>query len=234
MRWISWAWAAWAAGCLAGPQLPAQAPPAPPAPQALFAVVLDAAHGGSDTGARLAGGQLEKNVTLALSVRLRSLLAARGFSVVTTRETDTFLSPDQRAGIANQARAQACLILHATASGSGVHLFVSALAPSAPLPIPAWKTAQSGWVTRSLALAGTLNSALLAAGINVTLGRIDLPGLDSMTCPAVAVEAGPEPASGENPAAGADSSDYQAQVATALAAALLEWRASAWRGGARP
>ncbi len=234
MRWNNWVWAALAASGLAGLPAAAQAPPAPPAPQARFVVVLDAAHGGGDSGAWLADGQLEKNATLAMSVRLRSLLAARGFSVVTTRESDTAVAPDQRAEIANHARAQACLILHATASGSGVHLFVSALAPSAEASIPAWKTAQSGWVTRSLALAGTFNSALLAAGVNVTLGRIDLPGLDSMTCPAVAVEVAPEPASGKNPTAGADSPDNQAQVAAALAAALLEARTSAWRGGAQP
>jgi N-acetylmuramoyl-L-alanine amidase len=49
-------------------------------------VVLDAAHGGDDTGGHLANNQLEKAYTLAFSVRLRSLLAARGIQVVTTRE----------------------------------------------------------------------------------------------------------------------------------------------------
>src|SRR5271168_4689039 len=40
-----------------------------------FVVVLDAAHGGDDAGASL-GSDTEKAYTLALSIRLRSLLAA--------------------------------------------------------------------------------------------------------------------------------------------------------------
>ena len=59
----------------------------------------------------------KRPLPLALSVRLRSLLAARGISVVTTRESDTTVDPDRRAEIANHAKAQACLSLHATESG---------------------------------------------------------------------------------------------------------------------
>ena len=90
----------------------AQAPPAAPR----FVVVLDAAHGGDDAGARL-GSEAEKAYTLALSIRLRSLLMARGFAVVTTRESDATLEPDSRAQIANRANAQACISLHAAESG---------------------------------------------------------------------------------------------------------------------
>ena len=100
MRWINYALAALVIVGLAGS--PALAQPAPPAPQARFVVVLDAAHGGDDTGGRLANNQLEKSFTLALSVRLRSLLAARGIQVVTTRDSDVTVDPNKRAEIANQ------------------------------------------------------------------------------------------------------------------------------------
>jgi len=190
-------------------------------------VVLDAAHGGDDTGATLDGGHLEKTFTLAFSVRLRSLLAARGIQVVTTREQDATVDPDRRTEIANHAKAQACLILHASQSGLGVHLYVSALAPAQPGRFVAWKTAQAAWVTRSLALAGTLNGALEHAGIPIELGRMALPGLDSMTCPAVAVEVAPASASSPDAKNSLDDPDYQARVAGALAAALLEWRTEA-------
>ncbi|MGH9607309.1 MAG: N-acetylmuramoyl-L-alanine amidase family protein [Terracidiphilus sp.] len=206
----------------------AQSPPAPQAPAARFAVVLDAAHGGSDAGANL-DGQPEKAYTLALSVRLRSLLAARGIAVVTTRESDVTLDPVQRAQIADRANAQACLILHASEAGFGVHLFTSSLAArpavQARLFVP-WKTAQAGWETRSVALEGVLNSALQHAGMNVTMGRTELRTLDSMACPAVAVEIAPQRGSAGSAAAGSFSdAGYQAQVAEALAAALVEWRA---------
>jgi N-acetylmuramoyl-L-alanine amidase len=137
-------------------------------------VVIDAAHGGDDPGGRLNGTD-EKTLTLALSVRLRSLLAARGIQVLTTRESDATIDPNRRAELANHAKAEACLSLHATLSGIGAHLFVSSLTPTQPARIAAWKTAQSAWVTRSLALAGTLNSALLHTGLTVSLTRDDLP-----------------------------------------------------------
>ena len=225
MRWIQWTLAALVAGGLAG--APVSAQPSPPAPQARFVVVLDAAHGGDDMGGRLNGGQLEKAYTLALSVRLRSLLAARGIQVVTTRESDATVDANKRAEIANHAQARACLSLHASESGSGIHLFASSLTPAQPTRFVAWKTAQAASVTRSLALAGVLNSALLHAGMSVTLGRTTLPVLDSMTCPAVAVEVAPERNTQQEISAGLDDKNYQARVASALAAALVEWRGEA-------
>jgi N-acetylmuramoyl-L-alanine amidase len=227
MRWNKRALSALIAAGLAGLSAAAQAPSASAGPPARFVVVLDAAHGGDDTGGRLANNQLEKTFTLALSVRLRSLLGARGIQVVTTRESDATVEPDRRAEIANHARAEACLSLHASESGSGVHLFTTSLAPAQPARFAAWKTAQAAWVTHSLTLAGVLNSALLHAGMSVTLGRTSLPAIDSMACPAVAVEIAPERNAGHQTTAGLDDADYQARVAVALAAALVEWRAEA-------
>lgn len=212
---------------------------APPAATTRFVVVLDAAHGGDDPGARL-GNQAEKDYTLALSVKLRSLLMARGISVVTTRESGADVDAERRAEIANHANAAACLNLHAalvySKSGPAVHLFLSSLSPAADARVPLtrqktvsadpglvpWRTAQSAWITRSMALAGVLNSALNHAGITVTLGRTALPAIDSMACPAVAVEISPQQPTG---AASSDDSAFEAQVADALAAALVEWRA---------
>ncbi len=132
MRWISRLAAAAALSALSislagAPPALAQQVPAAPSPR--FMVVLDAAHGGDEPGGRFNDGQVEKAVTLALSVRLRSLLAARGIQVVTTRESDANVEPARRAEIANHANAQACLSLHATEIGAGIHLYASSLAP---------------------------------------------------------------------------------------------------------
>lgn len=205
----------------------AAAQQAPSAPHARFVVVLDAAHGGDETGGRLTDGQFEKTFTLALTTRLRSLLVARGIEVVTTRESDAVVEPEKRAEIANHAVAQACLSLHASEAGSGVHLFVSSLAPAQPVRFPAWKTAQGAWLARSLKLAGVVNSALLQAGMSTTLVRTTLPVVDSMTCPAAAVEIAPERSALHETTAGLGDPDYQARVAAALAAALVEWRTEA-------
>jgi len=192
-------------------------------------VLLDAAHGGDDLGGHLSSGQLEKNVNLGLSVKLRSLLAARGFQVVTTREADQSVDLNRRAEIANHAQARACITLHTADAGSGVHLFVSSLAPATTARFTAWKTAQAASVARSLALAGVLNAALLQAGTSVTLGRMPLPGIESMTCPAVAVEVSPERSSDHKVTAEPDDPNYQAGIAQTLAMALLEWKAQAAR-----
>jgi N-acetylmuramoyl-L-alanine amidase len=208
---------------------------APAAPMPRFVVVLDAAHGGNDSGGH-SSEWTEKSFTLALSVRLRSLLAARGISVVTTRESDVTLAAERRAEIANHANAQACLNLHASLSGAGIHLFASSLAAAAPARFEPWRTAQAASVTRSLALAGVLNAALQHAGMTVTLGRTALPVVDNMTCPALAIEISPESEasrpSGESAGENLNDPGYQARVAEALAAALVEWRAEAGHLGA--
>ena len=206
---------------------------APPVTAPRFVVVLDAAHGGDDLGAKL-GNQTEADLTLALSVKLRSLLVARGISVVTTRESGADVDADRRAAIANRSNAAACLNLHAALasekSGPAVHLFISSLPAAADARFVPWRTAQSTWMTRSTELAGELNSALTHAGIAVTLGRTALPAIDSMTCPAVAIEIAPRRQAG---ATGADDDAFEAQVADALAAALVEWRADGGQIGER-
>jgi len=219
-------WAGAALATAAQLVLAQQAPPAPAPPAPRFVVVLDASHGGADAGGRL-GDEPEKAFTLALSVRLRSLLAARGIQVITTRESDTDLDPNRRAEIANHAGAQACLSLHASATGSGIHLFTSSLATAGPAKFTAWKTAQAAWVTRSVALAGVVNSVLLHADLPVSLGRTTLPALDSMACPAIALEISPVRGPGNAITSGLDDPAYQARVAEALAAALLEWKTEA-------
>ena len=233
--------APWTAESLSAAQAPAgspavqPAPPPAPVPPPRYTILLDAAHGGDDLGGHLSSGQLEKSANLALGVRLRSLLAARGIQVVTTRESDQSVDLNRRAEIANHAEARACITLHTADTGSGVHLFVTSLPAASPARFVAWKTAQAGWVTRSLALAGVLNSALLHAGMTVTLGRVPLPGIESMACPAVAIELAPERDADHKVKAEPDDADYQARVAQTLATALLEWRTdSAQAGGRQP
>jgi N-acetylmuramoyl-L-alanine amidase len=59
------------------------------------------------------------------------------------------------------------------------------------------------------------------------MARFSLPSMDSMTCPAVTVEIAPEQNAGHETTADLSDKDYQARVAAALAAALLEWRTEA-------
>lgn len=196
-------------------------------------VVLDPAHGGPDAGATLGDKIFEKDVTLSIAA-----LTAAGFTVISTRDADpaTPLTGDQRADIANRAHALACIVIHATASGSGVHLYTSALQPpqedsSANLPLTArvafvpvpWEMAQAASVSQSLRLAGVLSAALGKASLPAVAGREPVRPLDNLICPAVAIELAPLPVAGGD-ATPVTSPDYQQRVAATLTAALQAWR----------
>jgi N-acetylmuramoyl-L-alanine amidase len=200
-------------------------------------IVLDPAHGGADTGARINDELLEKDVNQVLVAKLRSLLAARGFTVVSTREGDAAGgTTDQRADTANKSHAVACLVIHASASASGVYLGVSAIgSPLAAIPegssakaaqtstdAVTWDRAQEAWVRQSLRLQGQIGSALARSNVPVATGRVAVKPLDNLMCPAVAVEIGTM-RSGSDRTAVSDS-DYQQRVAEAIAGSLVFWR----------
>ena len=192
-------------------------------PAAQFAVVVDAAHGGSDTGAHLSEKLEEKDLVLDLAVQLRSTLSAHGIQVTTTREIDVNLPARRRAEIANHRRAAACILLHATASGQGVHLYTSSLPAAVDTKFLPWDTAQAAYVESSMRLSSDINSALTHAQVPVSIGRTSLLPLDNLTCPAVAVEIAPLGKVGDLPTPLTDVG-YQKQVINAVVAALEVWQ----------
>jgi N-acetylmuramoyl-L-alanine amidase len=189
-------------------------------------IVLDPAHGGSNIGAQISDHLLEKDVTMAMALRLRSLLAARGFTVVLTRTGDTALSTDQRAELANRAHAVACLVLHATASGNGVHLAISTLNPAVTIdpsaPIP-WDNAQAGYLPQSQRLSDQIAAALNRSHLPLLTDQAALKPLDNLMCPARSVELAPL-VSGDSVATPVTDPAYQQRVDAAIAGALIFWR----------
>lgn len=88
---------------------PAKAPPL----RLKKVVVIDAGHGGKDSGA-LGANIYEKEVTLAAAKALKERLERTGrFQVVLTRETDTFVPLESRVQIARRADADLFISLHA-------------------------------------------------------------------------------------------------------------------------
>jgi N-acetylmuramoyl-L-alanine amidase len=79
-------------------------------------VVIDAGHGGEDEGAKGPGGALEKDVVLDVGRRLTEALEDEGLRVVMTRSTDEFVSLEKRTYIANDARGDLFVSIHANAS----------------------------------------------------------------------------------------------------------------------
>lgn len=178
----------------------AQEPAVPPARYRV--VVLDAAHGGADTGARGAAGLLEKDVTLMLAREVRRVLEQQGWRVVETRTGDALLSFDQRAAAANAERGAVFLTLHVASTGpvgTARAYFLPALAPQATAAdAPAaraagllrWETAQEPYLAESRRLAEAVQRelALRFRGSPEEPLPAAVRQLRSIAAPAVAVE----------------------------------------------
>ena len=79
-------------------------------------VVIDAGHGGKDTGAIGPHGVREKDVALAIARRLEKRLRALGLEVVQTRSDDRTVALDERTRIANRAKADLFVSIHCNAA----------------------------------------------------------------------------------------------------------------------
>jgi N-acetylmuramoyl-L-alanine amidase len=80
-------------------------------------IVIDAGHGGHDTGTIGPNGLLEKDVVLDVAKRLGRLLEARlGAEGIYTRQDDTFIPLETRTAIANRERADLFISIHANSS----------------------------------------------------------------------------------------------------------------------
>ena len=83
----------------------------------LSRVVIDAGHGGHDTGTIGPGGYTEKELVLDVASRLKTLVENElGAEVVMTRSDDTFVPLESRTAIANQQEADLFISIHANSS----------------------------------------------------------------------------------------------------------------------
>jgi N-acetylmuramoyl-L-alanine amidase len=114
-------------------------------------VVIDAGHGGRDRGGIPGQRIAEKDMTLDVAQRLRNVLAASGYRVVMTRDSDVFVPLAMRVAIANSYRNAIFVCVHFNATkrmgaggietyfysrdslplASAVHYYVAGGAPSA-------------------------------------------------------------------------------------------------------
>jgi N-acetylmuramoyl-L-alanine amidase len=186
--------------------LPTRAPAATPAPasgrggavppSAPPVLVLDPGHGGPDQGAKGPGGATEKDVTLAIARKLRTVAVNNlGYQVFLTRDRDQELSLDERAAIANNYKADLFVSIHTNASraaranGSEVYFLsyqasddasrqvavaegeapVSQSAAGSDLQMILWDMAQAAHLEESSALASRIQEEL--AVVTASEGR---------------------------------------------------------------
>jgi N-acetylmuramoyl-L-alanine amidase len=150
-------------------------------------VVIDPGHGGEEAGAQGARGALEKDVTLAVARRLRTLIESRlGLRVFLTRDSDQTMSLDDRSAYANSQKADVFISIHANATvrpgmkGAEVYYLsidraaaeARRMAETSDAQLPAlgggtrtidlilWETAQARYLEQSNALANFVERAL--------------------------------------------------------------------------
>jgi N-acetylmuramoyl-L-alanine amidase len=210
------------AGTLGQPGVPGASPSIVVLPPRHFYAVIDAAHGGDDRGVTFNDKLAEKDVTLALALRLRQELESHGISSLMLRDSDATLSLDQRAIFTNTAHPVVYIVLHASSSGKGARIYTALL----PLggenngPFVAWDTAQSAATASSQAAAQGIAAEFTRRQIQTRTLPAPLRPLNNLTGAAIAVEVAPP---------GSDVMDltlpaYQQNIASAVASGIVATR----------
>ena len=182
----------------------------------IFAVI-DASHGGSESGAAFSATLVEKDVTLGLARQLRQELINQGITTMLLRDSDSFLALDQRAANTNSVRPAIYIALHAAREGSGVRVYTGQI-PSAGEsrgPFVSWNSAQSAALTLSQMAASSV-AAELGKKVAARILTAPLRPLNNITAPALAIEI----ASPSGDVAELTSPDYQQMVSKAVATGI--------------
>jgi len=200
----------------------------------LTTVVIDAGHGGHDSGARSSLG-LEKDFALDTALRTRELLQRTGFQVVMTRTSDRFIPLKERARFANRFKNAIFISIHYNAGKSnstGIETFTLAprYVPSTAADGPSVSDAQPmpGNVndTENMALATAMHSAMIKRTRFPDRGikRARFVVIRDTTIPAVLLECGF--LSNPREARVIASPGYRQQMAVAITRGVLNYRAA--------
>jgi N-acetylmuramoyl-L-alanine amidase len=205
-------------------QVPAQImtpqPKAPTGPR--FLVLIDPAHGGTDSGASITPSLVEKDVVLALARRVQRDLQAQHIAAGMLRNSDIAIPLDQRATSVNAARPALYITLHAANTGRGVHVFTAMLPPTNQTAgnfLP-WDTAQAAYLELSGVAAGSVAAELESRKLPNTTLVAPLRPMNNIAAPAIAIEIAPPDDDVDN----INSADYQEQVAQSIAAGIAAVR----------
>jgi N-acetylmuramoyl-L-alanine amidase len=180
------------------PAQPAVEAPAPP-PKSLAIVILDPAHGGTDSGARGSAGIAESDIVLSYARLARISLEAQGFRVVLTRQANDDPSLDDRSRAANGQRGSVFISLHVSSTGlPGTVRVYSLPHPAAPQGsafaprggLVPWDRAQYNFIDQSRRLAELIQIQMAQRfrGSPETPLEAPVRQLRTVAAPAVAIE----------------------------------------------
>lgn len=195
------------------PLAPAQLPPKP-------LIMIDPAHGGTESGAVLSPTILEKDVTLELARRLRVDLGSHGFIAELVRDSDANLSINDRAAKVNSVHPVLYVCLHATSEAGRLGIYTALLNETAESrgPFIDWNTAQFPFLPASRSAQQEIVAVMQKSGISARALVAPLQPLNNLTGPAVAVELAPSKADVSQLV----SADFQQSVSTALANGIAQ------------
>ena len=159
-------------------------------------IILDAGHGGYNTGLSGEAGTLEKDIVLAVANRVAAQLAEdTSITVVQTRKEDVYLSDQQRAAIFLQSRANLLISLHVGGAFSPEAQGLAFMYPSKPTrprnSITTGKYATS-YSAVSRLFSRKLSTELIAATNSPNRGLFAIPNslFKSVDAPACMIELG--------------------------------------------
>jgi N-acetylmuramoyl-L-alanine amidase len=93
-----------------------------------YTVIIDAGHGGDDLGASAVDGTTEKDLALAIALKVKSLNNNPNINVILSRESDKFITVVDRASFANESNANLFVSIHmdnaATAIATGTTCYI--------------------------------------------------------------------------------------------------------------
>jgi N-acetylmuramoyl-L-alanine amidase len=157
----------------------------------LDSVVLDPGHGGYEFGLK-ASDRREKDISLSLAKRLRSLLGGEGRTVNLTREVDRYLSLSGRRAVIDSKDPDVFLSLHLSGSENAVIYVTWYKEMESDLSLREYyelDSRQRRFIYESRKLANAIGEALGGEmGMNVFYGELPLPLLSATGAPAVLVE----------------------------------------------
>lgn len=85
-------------------------------------IAVDAGHGGSNTGAQGITGVIEKDLTLAVSLKLKNLLLQQGAKVIMTRDTERFFDNQERILFYRDSMPDLLVSIHMNSSADPVNV----------------------------------------------------------------------------------------------------------------
>lgn len=195
-------------------------------------VIIDAGHGGQDSGA-IQHGVLEKDLTLDVAKKLDRLVRAQGLETILTRAGDETVSLASRAAVANRERDSIFVSIHfdegGRAAATGVQTFYAARQVAAENGISSWfpfwqRVSSEPTNLESQSLAGFVQQAMVARTQAFDRGTRaqQFYVVANVRHPAVLVEGGF--LSNAADIAKLQSDEYRQQLAMAISEGILRYR----------